>query len=36
MNITEHFEKLNNDTQEVFKETLNKKAELGKAHHLSA
>lgn len=36
MNISEHFEKLNSDIQDVFKETLMKKAELGKAHHLSA
>jgi len=36
MNITEHFSKLNKNTQEVFTETLKKKAELGKAHHFSA
>lgn len=36
MNITEHFSKLNNNTQEVFTKTLKKKAELGKAHHFSA
>jgi hypothetical protein len=36
MNITEHLEKLNSDTQAVFTETLKRKTELGKAHHLSA
>lgn len=36
MNITEHLEKLNNDTQTVFTETLKRKSELGKAHHFSA
>ncbi|MBI9036384.1 MAG: hypothetical protein JEZ03_18130, partial [Bacteroidales bacterium] len=36
MNITEHLEKLNDDTQNVFTETLKRKAELGKAHHFSA
>lgn len=36
MNITEHLNKLDRHTHNVFSKTLTKSAELGKAHHLSA
>ncbi|MFL7008850.1 hypothetical protein [Enterovibrio norvegicus] len=36
MNIEQHLNQLNSDSQAVFRKTLERRGELGKAHHLSA